>query len=183
MATRRAPKVSCDDCYFRAQGLCALPGDERWSRLPASARELNSIARIVPGRAELFSGANDLKRHVFALGGKSSGKKLPPVADGAPPRADQLNLTLAGGSAFVTDPNGNIVALDPKTLARKSHLTDGNHPHSLALAGGKAYVANDSAVISYGLPGLAPHAATRARNGADRRHAPRPAPRSRPCAR
>ncbi|MDQ6915924.1 MAG: hypothetical protein M3155_08970 [Actinomycetota bacterium] len=24
MATRRAPKVSCDDCYFRVHGLCAL---------------------------------------------------------------------------------------------------------------------------------------------------------------
>jgi hypothetical protein len=28
MATRRAPKVSCDDCFFRVNGLCALRCDE-----------------------------------------------------------------------------------------------------------------------------------------------------------
>jgi tetratricopeptide (TPR) repeat protein len=67
----------------------ALPGDERWSRLPASARELDSIAHIVPGGAKIFSGANDLKRHVFALG------------DAAPP----LLHFSTHAAADTTDPN------------------------------------------------------------------------------
>ena len=101
---------------------------------------------------------------VFAFaggGGKGSHTKVAPIADGAPPRADQLNLTLAGKSVFVTDPNGNIVGLDPMTLARKTHLTDADNPRSLALSGGKAYVADSSAVTSYALPGLTPSSAAR----------------------
>jgi CHAT domain-containing protein len=42
-----------------------LPGDDRWSRLPESARELWSIARALPGRAALHMAAGDQKQYLF----------------------------------------------------------------------------------------------------------------------
>ncbi len=49
----------------RVDSPMALPGDEQWSRLPQSARELNDIARALPGRARIYAGAEDQKRYVF----------------------------------------------------------------------------------------------------------------------
>jgi CHAT domain-containing protein len=42
----------------------ALEADVRWSRLPDSARELDWIAGALPGRADLHSAADDLKRYL-----------------------------------------------------------------------------------------------------------------------
>jgi tetratricopeptide (TPR) repeat protein len=42
-----------------------LPNDEHWSRLPDSARELQSIRRVLPGGGEIHSGEGDLKRYLF----------------------------------------------------------------------------------------------------------------------
>ena len=43
----------------------AQPPYERWSPLPESARELRSIARVLPGAAQLHTGPDDLKRHLL----------------------------------------------------------------------------------------------------------------------
>ena len=45
-----------------------LPNDEHWSRLPDSARELQSIRRVLPGAAEIHSGKDNLKRYLFNRG-------------------------------------------------------------------------------------------------------------------
>jgi tetratricopeptide (TPR) repeat protein len=45
-----------------------LPNDEHWSRLPDSARELQSIRRVLPGAAEIHSGEDNLKRYLFNRG-------------------------------------------------------------------------------------------------------------------
>ena len=42
-----------------------LPNDEHWSRLPDSARELQSIRRVLPGSTEIHAGNDDLKRYLF----------------------------------------------------------------------------------------------------------------------
>ncbi|MBI5280370.1 MAG: CHAT domain-containing protein [Candidatus Solibacter usitatus] len=34
-----------------------LPGDENWTRLPRAAAELETVARLLPGRADLFKGS------------------------------------------------------------------------------------------------------------------------------
>jgi hypothetical protein len=42
-----------------------LPNDQHWSDLPDSARELQSIRRVLPGAAEIHSGGDNLKRYLF----------------------------------------------------------------------------------------------------------------------
>jgi tetratricopeptide (TPR) repeat protein len=44
----------------------ALPGDERWNRLPESGRELESIADLLPGRTRIYTAGEDQKRFLFS---------------------------------------------------------------------------------------------------------------------
>jgi hypothetical protein len=49
MKTR--PQATCDDCYFRREGLCALPGNERCPTFRAAAAGTLTPpqqARLVP---------------------------------------------------------------------------------------------------------------------------------------
>jgi CHAT domain-containing protein/lipopolysaccharide biosynthesis regulator YciM len=51
-----------------------LAADERWSRLPDSARELHSIASVLRGSAEVHQAGDDLKRHL--VDGSAAGVPL-----------------------------------------------------------------------------------------------------------
>jgi len=51
-----------------------LPGSETRARLPKSAEEVQAIARMTPGRAEIYLGAADLKQHL--LQGRATGVPL-----------------------------------------------------------------------------------------------------------
>jgi hypothetical protein len=62
MATRRAPKVSCDDCYFRVQGLCALPCDE-----PCATFRPNRPEGLTPPRQLRFNFRQDRTRAAWAF--------------------------------------------------------------------------------------------------------------------
>jgi len=49
-----------------------ITGDQAWTRLPDSAREVRAIARELPGRAELHLGTDNLKRHLLGRGAQGS---------------------------------------------------------------------------------------------------------------
>jgi hypothetical protein len=50
-------EVTCNDCYFRLEGLCALPGERTCPtfRLAADALEPPRQPRLVPRPAPAFS--------------------------------------------------------------------------------------------------------------------------------
>jgi hypothetical protein len=62
MATRRAPKVTCDDCFFRVHGLCALRGDE-----PCATFRPNGPDGLRPPRQLRFAFRQDRTRAAWAF--------------------------------------------------------------------------------------------------------------------
>ena len=78
----------------------ALPGDEKWLRLPKSAEEVHSIARMVRGRSELYVGPNALKKHLLA--GKAKAVPLlhfstHAAVDGDDPERSRILFSPEGG--------------------------------------------------------------------------------------
>src|SRR5207237_1537903 len=59
VAPWRRQLVAFGDPVAPANGV--FPDDRRWARLPNAARELDSIAAELPGRAEIHAGPGDLK--------------------------------------------------------------------------------------------------------------------------
>ena len=79
----------------------ALPGDEQWTRLPQSARELHSIAQALPGRTTIHSGVADQKRYLFdarALGTPLLHFATHAVADTTDPNRSRMFFTPEPGS-------------------------------------------------------------------------------------
>jgi hypothetical protein len=62
MATRRAPKVSCDDCFFRVNGLCALRCEE-----PCATFRPNGPDGLRPPRQLRFAFRQDRTRAAWAF--------------------------------------------------------------------------------------------------------------------
>ena len=97
----------------------ALPSDERWSRLPESARELRSIARALRGTASLHAGPEDLKRYLFE---KSVG--------GVP-----LLHFSTHAAADTTDPNRSRILFTPESGKRGSEYLFRGEVQALPLEG------------------------------------------------
>jgi CHAT domain-containing protein len=79
----------------------ALPGDEQWSRLPQSARELHSIAQALPGRATIHAGAGNQKSYLFSaetLGTPLLHFATHAVADTIDPNRSRIFFTPEPGS-------------------------------------------------------------------------------------
>ena len=77
-----------------------IAGDERWARLPQTAKELEWIARALPGRVTLHTGERDWKRFLFA---EESGAPLlhfatHAVADAADPNRSRMLFTPEAGN-------------------------------------------------------------------------------------
>lgn len=82
----------------------ALAQTEQWQRLPASADEVRSIARIVPGRAEIHLGADALK--TYLLGHSVEGVPMLHLSTHAlvdTERPDRSRILLASGSPTNAD--------------------------------------------------------------------------------
>ena len=62
MAKSRSPKVSCEDCFFRAQGLCALRGDK-----PCATFRPNRPEGLSPPPQLRFAFRQDRTRSAWAF--------------------------------------------------------------------------------------------------------------------
>lgn len=129
--SRRAPSfpwrpqlIAFGDPVVNGSG--ALPTDQRWARLPASARELHSIARVLPGRARIYAAADDLKRHL--LESNLAGVPLlhfstHAAADTADPNRSRILFTpepAKRGSEYLFRPEVQNLALDGVDLVTLS---------------------------------------------------------------
>lgn len=86
-------------------GRSALPDDERWARLPGSARELRAIAHAVPGSATIHAAAADQKQYL--LDGSLEGVPLlhfstHAAADGNDPNRSRILFSPAQGQPGAT---------------------------------------------------------------------------------
>jgi CHAT domain-containing protein len=96
-----------------------LPDDERWSRLPDSARELRSIAHILPGVVQIHAGEDDSKRYL--LNGALNGVPL-------------LHFSTHAAIDF-TDPNRSRILFTPDLRQQGSAYLFRSEVQALPLAG------------------------------------------------
>jgi hypothetical protein len=83
-----------------------------------------------------------------------SGSKSAGAAGLAP--SERLGLAVAGSSVLATNPNGRILALDPRTLATTGSLRDPARPRSVTVSGNTTVVADDETVTAFRTQSLAP---------------------------
>ena len=82
----------------------ALAGSEQWQSLPASAEEVRSIARVIPGRAEIHMGAD--ARKVYLLNHRLDGVPFLHLSTHAlvdMERPDRSRILLASDSPLTAD--------------------------------------------------------------------------------
>jgi CHAT domain-containing protein len=97
----------------------AFPSDQQWSRLPESARELRSIAALMPGASRTYTGLDDLKRHLVQGNG------------GATPLLHISTHAVADN----TDPNRSRIVFTPEPGKRGSEYLFRGEVQALAFGG------------------------------------------------
>ena len=97
--------IAFGDPLVAGQPSGSFVADDLPGRLPGSAQEIRSIARVARGRAELYLGAADLKKHLFD--GRAAGVPLLHLATHA--TADEVNPER---SRILFSPEGKGDALD-----------------------------------------------------------------------